>query len=267
MSTSSRREKSTVGAASTSWSRPSSRLITFVTRATGSPPREPLPLAARHEKIADLDLVARVDHLDLAGVALRVARAADEAARVGALVLDVDAERRVDRELHVHRVARDVEHLADDAVRRDDRHVRADVARPPVEDDARDAEELGLKSLPTTCALTRLGGIGLSELEEAAEALVLGLLLLEAVHLLAKARVVVGEALVVGLHVDEVDVVAPDVRDPAREARRAVLDRRRDAEHGAVERVLVLRVLHVRREHEERDGEEHDDDARRRGSA
>ena len=107
------------------------------------PAREPPALAARDEQIADLDLVARVDHLDLARVARRVAGAAHEAARVRALVLDVDAERRVDRELHVDRVARDVEHRADDAVGRDDRHVRPDVARAAVEDDARDAEELG----------------------------------------------------------------------------------------------------------------------------
>src|ERR1700722_1962753 len=40
--------------------------------------REPSTLAARHEQVADLDVVARVDHLDLAAVAGRVARAADD---------------------------------------------------------------------------------------------------------------------------------------------------------------------------------------------
>src|SRR5580704_18021738 len=32
------------------------------------PAREPPSLAARHEQIADLDVVARIDHLDLAAV-------------------------------------------------------------------------------------------------------------------------------------------------------------------------------------------------------
>ena len=142
-STLSSREKSTVGAASTSWSRPSSRLMTFVTRATGIPRgnHRPLPLVTSRSPISDL--VARVDHLDLAAVARRVARPADEPARARALVLDVDPEGGVDRELHVHRVARDVQDRADHAVGRDDRHVRPDVARALVEHDARDAEELG----------------------------------------------------------------------------------------------------------------------------
>src|SRR5581483_2783299 len=37
---------------------------------------EPLSLAARDEEIADLDLVARVDHLDLAPVSRKIAGAA-----------------------------------------------------------------------------------------------------------------------------------------------------------------------------------------------
>ena len=44
-------------------------------------------------------------------------------------------------------------------------------------------------------------------------------LMLEAVHVLAQARVVVREARVVGLHVDEVHVVAPHVGQPARDGR------------------------------------------------
>src|SRR5689334_21818305 len=67
--------------------------------------REPLPFAARHEEITDFDLVARVDHLDLARIALRIAGAAHEAARVRALVLHVDPEGGVDAEPHVDRVA------------------------------------------------------------------------------------------------------------------------------------------------------------------
>src|ERR1700735_3445667 len=45
----------------------------------GQSPGEPLPLAARDEKITDLDFVARVDHLHFSGVALGVACAANEA--------------------------------------------------------------------------------------------------------------------------------------------------------------------------------------------
>src|SRR5438445_2487854 len=78
--------------------------------------REAHAFAARDEEIADLDEIARVDCFDVARVARRVARAAHEAARFGALVLDVDDERRVDRELYVGFVARDVEDHADDAV-------------------------------------------------------------------------------------------------------------------------------------------------------
>ena len=136
--------------------------------------REPLALAAGDEQVADLDLVARVDHLDLARVARRIARAAHEAARVRALVLDVDAERRVDGELHVHRVARDVQHGADDAVGRDHGHVRPDVARALVEHDARDAEELGEVLADDLRADGRLGH-RVAELQQAPELAVLGL--------------------------------------------------------------------------------------------
>src|ERR1019366_1691962 len=100
----------------------------------GNAAREPSSLAAGHEEIADLDVVARVDHLDFAAVAGGVSGPADEAAGARPLVFDVDAEGRVDRELHVDRVACDVEDRADHAVRGDDRHVRPDVARALVED-------------------------------------------------------------------------------------------------------------------------------------
>ena len=116
--------------------------MTFVTRATGIP-RGNAALAARHEEIADFHVVARVDHLDLAAVARRIASPADEPARACALVLDVDPEGGVDRELYVHRISRDMKHGADHAVGRDDGHVRPDVARALVEHDPSDAKELG----------------------------------------------------------------------------------------------------------------------------
>ena len=268
MSTSSRREKSTVGAASTSWSRPSSRLTTLVTRATGMPAREPASLAARDEEIADLHLVARVDHLDLARVARRVARAAHEAARVRALVLDVDAERRVDRELDVDRVARDVEHRADDAVGRDDRHVRPHVARALVEHDARDAEELG-EVLADDLRADRLAGASSRfSCRRRRSWRFSTCVLLERVHLLAQARVVVREPL----------VVAPSRRrgrrsrpttspTPRATVAAADLDGRRHAQDRAIERALVLGRLHVRLEDEERHREQGRRRWRRRDSA
>ena len=104
--------------------------------------------------------------------------------------------------------------------------MRADVARAAVEDDARDAEELG-EVLADHLGAHEIARERLAELQEPPELAVLGLLLLEAMDLLAKARVLVGEPLVVGLHVDEIDVALPEVRDAAREARCRELDRAR----------------------------------------
>ena len=111
----------------------------------GQSAREPFPLAARHEEIAELDFVARVDHFDFAAVAGRVSGAAvDEGRGRASAGLRRRCRRlRHDRELHVDRVARDVQDRADHAVRGDDGHVRPDVARALVEDHARHAKELG----------------------------------------------------------------------------------------------------------------------------
>ena len=117
-----------------------------------------------------------------------------------------------------------------------------------------------VKSLPTTCAADGVAGERLAELEETAQLLVVDLLLLEPVHVLAKAHVVVAELLVVRLHVVQVNVVAPDVRDPAGHARRAELDGGADPEDHAVERVQVLWPPHVGAQEEERNGEQQDDD-------
>src|SRR5580698_90153 len=139
---------------------------------------EPAALAARHQEIADLDVVARVDHLDLAAVARRVSGAADEASRPRALVLHVDPEGGVHGELDVDRVAGDVQHRADDAVGRDDRHVRAHVARSLVEHDAGDAEELR-EVLADDLRADRVSGGRVLELEQAPELAALDLGLLE----------------------------------------------------------------------------------------
>ena len=61
-------------------------------------------------------------------------------------------------------------------------------------------------SLDTTCARDDVGGEGLSQVEELLEAGVFDLQLFEATNASAEAGVFVGEPLVVGLDVDQVDV-------------------------------------------------------------
>src|SRR4029077_462878 len=92
---------------------------------------EPPALAASHEKIPDLHVVTRVDHLDLATVARRISRSSDEAPRARPFIFHVHAERRVDRELDIHGVACDVKDRANHPVGRDDGHMGPHIARAP----------------------------------------------------------------------------------------------------------------------------------------
>jgi hypothetical protein len=137
--------------------------------------------------------------------------------------------------------------------------VRPHVARALVEHEARHAEELR-EVLAHDLRAHRVARHRVLQLQQPAELPVLDLHLLEPVDLLAEARVVVGEALVVLLHVRQVDVVVPDTAGAARERRRRHLDGGRHAEDGVVHRVLVLGRLHVRLQNEEGHREEQDDD-------
>ena len=120
---------------------------------------------------------------------------------------------------------------------------------PRSSDDARDAEELG-DVLADDLRADEVAGQRLAELEQALAAAVLGLVLLEPAHLLAEARVLVGEPLVVGLHVDEVDVVPQRFETPARERSTprtgSAREMRRTARSSAVQ-ALADRFMFARR--------------------
>src|SRR5262249_24517784 len=152
---------------------------------------------ARHEHVARFDLVAGVDHLDLAGVARGIARSAYETPRVREHVLDIDPKLRVDGELQVDRIGRDPDDRADNAVGRNYRHVRSDLVRAPVEHHARHAEEWRHLFADDHRAYGVAGRL-LAELQEPPEPLIVDLLALELVDLLAQPRVVVGEPVIVG---------------------------------------------------------------------
>ena len=144
------------------------------------------------------------------------------------LVLDVDAEGRVHRELDVDRVLGHVQHGPDDAVGRDDRHVRPHVARPRIEHDTCHPKELG-EVLADHLRAHRVPGRRVLELQEPPKLTVFDLRLLERANLLAQACVVVRESLGVLFHVDEVDIVVPHVVHAARHDRSGNLDGGREA--------------------------------------
>jgi hypothetical protein len=98
------------------------------------------------------------------------------------------------------------------------------------------------------------------EIEQATQAPVLVLERLELADALAEARVLRGEARVVFFDVDEIDVVAPEVRDPAGQRGRRVLDRGGDPDDHFVRPRDLLRVFHARAQEPERhrQREQHD---------
>jgi hypothetical protein len=197
----------------------------------------------------------------VAAVARLVARASNESARAGELVHDVDAASAVDGQQHVDAVARHALHLPDDAVEPDDRHVGAHFTSGAVDDEARHAEELG-QVLAHDLRADEIAGHRFAQPEQPLHAPELDLVLLEAPHAVLEARVLVFEALMIGLHLDEVNVVAPEVRHLAREKARDVLNGRRDAHHGAVDGVELARVADARTKEEKWDRQQECDDER-----
>src|SRR5262249_4019479 len=86
---------------------------------------------------------------------------------------------------------------------------------------------------------------------------------LELVDPLPEARVLRGEAAVVLLDVDQVDVIAEEGGDAPRQGGGRVLDGRRDADDEPVRpRALLGRVAHARAEEPERDRQREQDDGK-----
>jgi hypothetical protein len=197
----------------------------------------------------------------VAAVARLVSRAPHEPARTRELVHDVDAAAAVDGEEHVDAIAAHALYLADDAVEADDRHIGPHFAPRAIDDEARHAEELG-QVLAHDLRADEIAGHRFAQAEEPLHAPELDLVLLEPSDAVAKARVLVLEALVIGLHLDEVDVVAPEVRHLAREQARDVLDGRRDAHDGPIDGVELARIADARAKEEEGDRQQKGDDER-----
>jgi hypothetical protein len=217
------------------------------------------PDAAGHEQVAHLDLVGALHVLHVARVFALVAGAAGEAARPGALHDHVDAAARVDDQAHVDGVARALQRRPHHAVGREHGQVGPDVAVLAIERHARDAEEL-VGVLADHLRAHHVDAEAGLEIEQALEPTVLFLEGLELAHALLEAGVLRGEARVVLLHVDQVDVVAPEVRDPAGERGRRVLNGRRDADDDLVGPGDLLGIAHAGAEEPERhrQREQHD---------
>lgn len=224
----------------------------------GDATRKPPADAARHEQIADRDLVGALHELDAEIVFVELAFAANEAARAGALDDDVDPEVGVDDELHVDGVARHALDGADDAAERDDRHVALDVAAAAIDREPIDPEILG-DLLADDLRGEDVARQALAQPEQSLQAPVLRFLRLEPTHALFQARRVEREPLVVGLHIDEINVVAPKVRETPRKPSRPLLNRLAHPHDRPIELPPLLRIADVRAQkqerHEQRDEE------------
>src|SRR5262249_22820580 len=159
-------------------------------------PRKSSTHAARHEQVADVDLVGPLHELDATGVPRLIAGAANEPSGAGQLVDDVDAAAAVDRQKNVDAITRDALHLTDGALLRDDGHVGTHFATGAIHRNARYAEKFG-DVLADHLGAHEIAGYRFFQAEQAFEASVFDFLLLESPEPVAQARVFVEQPLVV----------------------------------------------------------------------